>query len=347
MSYRKCGIEQVCKLYVGDLPSHITVPKLKEYFAKFGSVRKVHLHKGKPGKTSKFGYVEFNTETVADRVMEHRPHWMGNQEIKVKRCIPDPDYLLPGACLETTKLIVRGLPKNCQKSTLEEYFGRYGQLMKVELFTADPNNPRGLARITFDDYDIVDKLLIMKRHRIAKDIVCDVQKPIPAGGRADSLSLNGSNSSLVSLGKGNVPETNRNNAISNRNKRNTNERNSNTQRNKRNQPQQNSSFSSNGALSHAIPNLNIGRGQHRAQQQHGFNNYQNNITQPRIAAPMFDNKPNGPRQNKSRQRDRASQTTPLPSNAVLQLCLKFSQTNFDGPGPYATSGLMERVSMVK
>ncbi|AMW28432.1 MULTISPECIES: RNA recognition motif domain-containing protein [Arthrospira] len=80
-------------IYVGNLSYDVTDEDLKEVFAEYGTVKRVHLPTDREtGKFRGFAFVEMNTEEEETRAIEELDgaEWMG-REIRVNQARPRED----------------------------------------------------------------------------------------------------------------------------------------------------------------------------------------------------------------------------------------------------------------
>ncbi|MBD2579444.1 RNA-binding protein [Oscillatoria sp. FACHB-1406] len=80
-------------IYVGNLPYEVTPDDLKEIFAEYGTVKRVHLPTDREtGRMRGFAFVEMDTEAEEDKAIEtlDQAEWMG-RELKVNKARPRED----------------------------------------------------------------------------------------------------------------------------------------------------------------------------------------------------------------------------------------------------------------
>ncbi|ELW62464.1 Heterogeneous nuclear ribonucleoprotein A1-like 2 [Tupaia chinensis] len=88
------------------------------------------------------------------------------------------DSQRPGAHLTVKKIFVGGIKEDTEEHHLRDYFEQYGKIEVIEIMTDQGSGKkRGLAFVTFDDHDSVDKIVIKKYHTV-NGYNCEVQKAL-------------------------------------------------------------------------------------------------------------------------------------------------------------------------
>lgn len=65
----------------------------------------------------------------------------------------------PGTQATVCKAFVGGIKDGLEEADLREYFSKFGNLTSVDIITEKgTSKKRGFAFVTFEDYDVVDKL---------------------------------------------------------------------------------------------------------------------------------------------------------------------------------------------
>ena len=157
------------KLFVGNLDLNVDEEALETYFAQFGEIENVTIHKFQDtGKSRGFGFVTFTSSLGVDNVQSNRPHELSGQKLDTKRNLPKTDYgheearvtkIYIGAPEEEKNSGTFGLNENTSDEDLEQYFGQFGAVTKVEqLVWRDSGKKRGYGYIEFEDEDAVDKV---------------------------------------------------------------------------------------------------------------------------------------------------------------------------------------------
>ncbi|VDM40833.1 unnamed protein product [Toxocara canis] len=208
--------EQFRKMFIGGLSSATTDESLKEFYSKWGELIDCIVMKDPTTKRSRgFGFVSYTKQSMVDEAMANRPHIVDGKTVDPKRAVPRDASQRTEANVSSKRLYVSGIREEHTEQMLEEYFTQYGNVVKkvgetaevllfpvlrevsgVELGIAcwlttssdcltkaeiinDKNTgkPRGFAFITFDDYDPVDKCVLVKSHQIS-NFRCDVKKAL-------------------------------------------------------------------------------------------------------------------------------------------------------------------------
>ncbi|VDO12690.1 unnamed protein product [Brugia timori] len=163
--------EQYRKMFIGGLTSSTTDETLKEFYSKWGTLVDCVVMRDPATKRSRgFGFV--------DAAMANRPHIIDGKTVDPKRAVPREQSQRSEANISSKRLYVSGVREEHTEDMFKEHFGKYGNILKCEII-ADKNTgkPRGFAFITFDDYDAVDKCVLIKSHMI-NNYRCDVKKAL-------------------------------------------------------------------------------------------------------------------------------------------------------------------------
>merc|ERR1719402_523901 len=134
-------------------------------------------------KSRGFGFITYACSTMVDACQKARPHTLDNKVVECKRAVPRDDTN-PVNHQTVKKLFVSGIKKELTEDDLRNYFKDFGTLEEVDVIKdRDTQENRGFAFVTFDDYDPVDKLVILKSHQITTPefgtFKCDVKKAAP------------------------------------------------------------------------------------------------------------------------------------------------------------------------
>ncbi|VDN20127.1 unnamed protein product [Gongylonema pulchrum] len=149
--------EQYRKMFIGGLTSSTTDETLKEYYSKWGTLVDCVVMRDPTTKRSRgFGFVSFSKQSEVDAAMANRPHIIDGKTVDPKRAVPREQSQRSEANISSKRLYVSGCEIIADKNT---------------------GKPRGFAFITFDDYDAVDKCVLIKSHMI-NNYRCDVKKAL-------------------------------------------------------------------------------------------------------------------------------------------------------------------------
>lgn len=171
--------EQSRKLFIGGLSFETTDDSLNDYFAKYGEITDCVVIKDSESQRSKgFGFVTYATEQEADACMAERPHNLHGRQIDVKRAVSREESSKPGAHVQVKKCFIGGVKKGMTEDQVRNYFQQFGTISDFEVpKDRESGEPRGFAFITFDDFDVVDKL-VAKRHHDIDGNQCEVKKAL-------------------------------------------------------------------------------------------------------------------------------------------------------------------------
>lgn len=179
--------EQYRKLFIGGLHFETNEETLREYFERWGEVVDSVVMRDPHSKRSRgFGFITFKEMEMLDEAQKARPHRIDQKDVEVKRAMPREDADRPEAHMTVKKIFVSGIKDEIETEDLREYFSELGQIVDVDIIMdKDTKRKRGFAFVQFDDYDPVDKAVLLKHHMI-KGHRCDVRKALSREEMRDS-----------------------------------------------------------------------------------------------------------------------------------------------------------------
>uniref|UniRef100_A0A914RCB3 RRM domain-containing protein n=1 Tax=Parascaris equorum TaxID=6256 RepID=A0A914RCB3_PAREQ len=141
--------EQFRKMFIGGLTSTTTDETLREFYSKWGELVDCVVMRDPTTKRSRgFGFVSYSKQSEV--------------RYEVKKCLGR----WPGRLLLW------------QSPCLYVYSIRKERKLQCEIIADKATGkPRGFAFVTFDDYDAVDKCILIKSHMI-NNARCDVKKAL-------------------------------------------------------------------------------------------------------------------------------------------------------------------------
>uniref|UniRef100_A0AC35TVT1 Heterogeneous nuclear ribonucleoprotein A1 n=1 Tax=Rhabditophanes sp. KR3021 TaxID=114890 RepID=A0AC35TVT1_9BILA len=172
--------EQFRKIFIGGLTANTTEEMLKEFFGQWeGNILDCVVMRDPATKRSRgFGFVSFSNQLEVDKAMINRPHNIDGKVVDTKRAVPRDQSKTGEANVSSKRLYVSGIRDTHTEEMLSEYFGKFGAVLKTEIINDKATGkPRGFAFVTFDDYDCVDKCILIKSHMI-NELRCDVKKAV-------------------------------------------------------------------------------------------------------------------------------------------------------------------------
>jgi RNA recognition motif-containing protein len=93
-------------------------------------------------------------------------------------------------------LFIGGINDSINENDLKEYFSQFGNILNVDIKRDKTSlKSRGFAFVIFDDYDPVDKIILLKNHSI-KSVKLNVEKA-----QSDSALMNKKQNNLDNYGK--------------------------------------------------------------------------------------------------------------------------------------------------
>uniref|UniRef100_A0A8C5K4A2 RRM domain-containing protein n=1 Tax=Jaculus jaculus TaxID=51337 RepID=A0A8C5K4A2_JACJA len=137
------------KLFIGGLSFETTDDSLREHFEKWGTLTDYVVMRDPQTKRSRgFGFVTYSSVEEVDAAMCARPHKVDGHVVEPKRAVSREDSVKPGAHLTVKKIF-------------------YGKIETIEVMEdRQSGKKRGFAFVTFDDHDIVDKIVALSKQEM-------------------------------------------------------------------------------------------------------------------------------------------------------------------------------------
>ncbi|XP_073402359.1 heterogeneous nuclear ribonucleoprotein A1-like [Dendrobates tinctorius] len=171
--------EKLRKIFVGGLSFETTNQSLCQHFKQYGTLTDCVVMKDRRSKRSQgYGFVTYTTSEEVDAAMAARPHIIDGRLVDPKRAVSRKESQRPGALVTVNKIFVGGIKGDTEEHHLRDYFGMYGKIKVMEIPKDRANGKnKGIALITFEDHDSVDKIVINKYHTI-NNCNCEVRKEL-------------------------------------------------------------------------------------------------------------------------------------------------------------------------
>jgi len=167
------------KLFIGGLNYATTEEEMREHFEQFGTLEDCVVMKfSDSGRSRGFGFVTFTEASMLDCCQNNRPHNLGGKTLETKRATPRRDSGKPEAQMSVKKIFIGGLSDEMEDDDIRDYFIQFGAIMNVEqLKWNDTGKKRGFGFVEFDDYDPVDKIVLIGKH-VLKNRRLEVKKAL-------------------------------------------------------------------------------------------------------------------------------------------------------------------------
>eukprot|EP00793_Prasinoderma_coloniale_P002272 PRCOL_00002780-RA len=139
-----------CKVFVGGVGTIISTADLLMFCSKFGTVVDSIIMEGRG-----FGFVTFETETMANAFMNGGPHVINGRTLDVRPAISKSasrpaGSAPPGSNQPTNKIFVGGL-SDVSDEDFKEYFSRFGNTTDVHQVRTADGRARGYGFVTYED----------------------------------------------------------------------------------------------------------------------------------------------------------------------------------------------------
>ncbi|NIG57862.1 heterogeneous nuclear ribonucleoprotein A1-like [Pontoporia blainvillei] len=160
--------EQLWKLFIGGLNFETTNECLRSHSEQWGALTDCVVMRDLSTKHCRgFGVVTYATVEEVDAAVNARPHEVDGRVVEAKRAVSREDSQRPGAHLPVKKIFGGDIKEDTEEHHLRDYFEQYGKIEVTEFMTdRGSGKRRGVAFLTFDDHDSVDKIVIQKYHTV-------------------------------------------------------------------------------------------------------------------------------------------------------------------------------------
>ena len=156
------------KLFIGGLNYQTTEEELRAHFEQFGEIVDCAIMKfNDTGRSRGFGFVTYDKASQLDDCQAARPHDLGGKTLETKRATPRADAGKPEAQASVRKIFIGGVTDEMEDDDIRDHFEQYGKVTNIEQMRwNDTGKKRGFGFVEFDDYDAVDKVVLVGRHVI-------------------------------------------------------------------------------------------------------------------------------------------------------------------------------------
>merc|ERR1719319_1538256 len=197
--------KQMRKLFLGGLGYDITEENLETYFGQFGTLVETRVVKfPDSGKSRGFGFVMFEKAVSVDECQKARPHKLEGKTVETKRVTPKDEIKKGEANITVKKIFIGGLSDEIEDEHLEEYFGKFGKVDKVEQPRKPEGRKRGFGFVEFEDSDTVDKIVLMPRFHQIGNRKLEIKKVLSKEQQEKAAGNMGSGMGNMGGGMGNI-----------------------------------------------------------------------------------------------------------------------------------------------
>ena len=168
------------RIHIANLPVDINAKQIREIFGQFGVIKGLFLKRrscydSPVFLSNPFVILTFEQRESIDQLMSTRPHFIKDNELLLRRCLPLSRRYPYESYLTTTKMLVRTpqehhqeiLPKDDRISRYFQACG--GRILRLERLEEQT------VLIEFDDYDPVDVCCLLRPHWINQQLI-EVEK---------------------------------------------------------------------------------------------------------------------------------------------------------------------------
>ena len=171
--------EGLLKLFVGGLNYLSLRDDIKSYFQTFGKVQSCSLLTDKvTGKSRGFAFVSIkDPKNILEKKILSRKHEINGKIVDVKPAVEGKkrEEMMDSS----KKIFVGGLAPSVTEKDLIEFFSNYGKVKDASvLFDNNRNASRGFGFVSFEDKDVVDKL-VKENNFVLKSRKIDVKRAQP------------------------------------------------------------------------------------------------------------------------------------------------------------------------
>ncbi|KAG9412245.1 hypothetical protein AC1031_015186 [Aphanomyces cochlioides] len=141
-------------VYVGNLPKDMTETAVQDLFAECGDIRKVELIRDPAGFSRGYGSIEFENPAAAVEAFKLAGRSLGKDGHGLLVKIPKEGH-------SATSVKVLNVHRMTTGEDLKTCFASYGTVTHVHVVTdRETGKPQGVAYVTFDEADAVDKAIL-------------------------------------------------------------------------------------------------------------------------------------------------------------------------------------------
>lgn len=163
------------KIFIGGVPRTVSDGEYREYFRSFGELDDCILMRDSGGVCRGFGFVTYREQSDYDDVLQAQLQLRG-KKLEPKKAVPSNEVKDDKS---EVKVFIGGLAKDVDKSQLDDYFIKYGEIVdSVVMMDVASGKSRGFGFITFADPNAVVELMKNPKFMFCgKEIQCKQAQP--------------------------------------------------------------------------------------------------------------------------------------------------------------------------
>jgi len=165
------------KIFIGGVPRTVSDDEYREYFRSFGELDDCILMRDSVGVCRGFGFVTYKEQSAYEDVLQAQLQLRG-RKLEPKKAVPSKEMQIKDEKSEV-KVFIGGLASDVDKSRLDDYFIRYGQIVdSIVMMDSESGKSRGFGFVTFADSASVDELMKNPKFMFCgKEIQCKRAQP--------------------------------------------------------------------------------------------------------------------------------------------------------------------------
>ena len=157
-SQRKSGKGNI---FIKNLDKTITHKELYDTFSMFGNIFSCKVELDKNNESKGYGYIQFETQEAADKATEKvNGKLLNGKAVYVGPFVSRKERVQSEKDKTFTNVYVKNLNESVSDSTLNEIFGKFGEIKSALIMKDDQGKSKGFAFINYATADEAQKVII-------------------------------------------------------------------------------------------------------------------------------------------------------------------------------------------